>query len=66
MEKIQQKLQTTLEDTSASPDKIKQQITQLRAARETAKQELAKAQQDLRQVLTLRQEATLVLMGMLN
>lgn len=66
VEKIQETLQTTLEDTSATPDTIKQQLTQLRAAKEKAKQELAKAQQDLRQVLTLRQEATLVLMGMLD
>lgn len=66
VEKLQQELQTTLEDTSATPDTIKQQLTQLRAAKEKAKQELAKAQQDLRQVLTLRQEAVLVLMGMLD
>ena len=66
VEKIQQALQTTLEDTSASTDTIKQQLTQLRAAKEKSKQELAKAQQDLRQVLTLRQEAVLVLMGMLD
>ena len=66
VEKIQEQLQTTLENTAATPDTIKQQLTQLRAAREKAKQELAKAQQDLRQVLTLRQEATLVLMGMLD
>lgn len=66
VEKIQQTLRTTLEDTSATPDTIKQQLTQLRQAKEKAKQDLAKAQQDLRQVLTLRQEAVLVLMGMLN
>jgi flagellar motility protein MotE (MotC chaperone) len=66
VEKLQQELQTTLEDTSATPDTIKQQLTKLRAAKEKAKQELAKAQQDLRQVLTLRQEAVLVLMGLLD
>lgn len=66
VEQIQEELQTTLENTSATPDTIKQQLTKLRAAKEKAKQELAKAQQDLRQVLTLRQEATLVLMGMLD
>jgi hypothetical protein len=66
VEKIQQELQTTLENTSAAPDQIKLQLTKLRAAREKAKQELAKAQQDLRQVLTIRQEATLVLMGLLD
>ena len=66
VEKAQQALQTTLDNTAATPDAIKQQLTKLRAAREKAKQGLAKAQQDLRQVLTLRQEATLVLMGMLD
>ena len=66
VEKIQRELQTTLDNTAATPDQIRQLLTQLRAAREKAKQELAKAQQDLRQVLTLRQEATLVLMGMLD
>ena len=66
VEKIQEELQTTLENTASTPDQIKQQLTKLRAAKEKAKQELAKAQQDLRQVLTLRQEATLVLMGLLD
>ena len=66
VEKAQQNLQTTLDNTAATPDAIKKQLTILRTAREKSRQELAKAQQDLRQVLTLRQEATLVLMGMLN
>ena len=66
VEKIQEELQTLLENTTATPEQIKQQVTKLRAAREKAKQELAKAQQDLRQVLTVRQEAQLVLMGMLD
>jgi hypothetical protein len=66
VEKIQEELQTLLENTTATPEQIKQQVTKLRASREKAKQELAKAQQDLRQVLTVRQEAQLVLMGMLD
>jgi hypothetical protein len=66
VEKVQDELQTMLENTAATPDQIKEQLTKLRAAREKAKQDLAKAQQDLRQVLTLRQEATLVLMGLLD
>lgn len=66
VEKVQEELQTLLENTATTPDQIKEQLTKLRAAREKAKQDLAKAQQDLRQVLTLRQEATLVLMGMLD
>jgi hypothetical protein len=59
-------LQTTLGNTEATPEDIKAKLTALRSAKEKAMQELAKAQQDLRQVLTLRQEAQLVLMGMLN
>ena len=66
VEKIQEELQTLLENTTTTPEQIKQQVTKLRAAREKARQELAKAQQDLRQILTVRQEAQLILMGMLD
>jgi hypothetical protein len=59
-------LQTTLENASAAPDEIKAKLTALRTAKEKARQELATAQKDLRDVLSLRQEAQLVLMGMLN
>jgi hypothetical protein len=65
VEKAAQTLSTTLENQSASADQIKQQLAALRAAREKARQELAVAQQDLRQILTVRQEALLVLSGML-
>ncbi len=66
VEKAQDALQTTLENESASADVIKQQLTALRAARVKAQQELAAAQQSLREILTVRQEALLVLSGMLN
>lgn len=66
VEKAAETLNTTLENESASADQIKQQLTALRAAREKARADLATAQQDLRQILTLRQEALLVLSGMLN
>ena len=59
-------LQTTLENASAAPDEIKTKLTALRTAREKTRQELATAQKELREVLTLRQEAQLVLMGMLS
>lgn len=59
-------LQTTLENTSATPEEIKSKLTALRTAKEKAKQELAVAQKDLREVLTLRQEAQLVVMGLLD
>ncbi len=66
VDKAYEALQTTLESTAAAPDEIKTKLTALRAAKEKAKAELATAQQELKQVLTLRQEAQLVLMGMLN
>ena len=66
VEKAQDQLETTLENQSASPDEIKKNLTALREVREKAKQELAVAQQELRQILTVRQEAQLVLMGQLN
>ena len=59
-------LQTTLENASATPEEIKGKLTALRTAKEKAKQELAVAQKDLREVLTLRQEAQLVVMGLLD
>lgn len=66
VDKATETLNTTLEDQSASPETIKTQLNALRQAREKAKQDLAAAQQDLRQILTLRQEALLVVRGMLN
>jgi hypothetical protein len=66
VEKAAEQLMTALENESASSEDIKKQLTTLRAEREKARQELAKAQQELRQICTLRQEAQLVLMGLLN
>ena len=66
VEKASEQLQTTLENTAATPDQIKTQLTALRAAKEKSKQELAAAQQELRKLVTVRQEAQLVLMGMLD
>jgi len=66
VEKAMEQLNTLLENTSASPEQIKNQLTTLRAAREKAKQQLAVAQQELRQIITLRQEAQCVMMGMLD
>ena len=66
VEKAGDQLRTTLENQSASPEQIKNELTALRGAREKAKQQLGAAQQELRQILTLRQEAQLVLVGVLN
>jgi hypothetical protein len=66
LEKAMAQLRTTLENQSATPEEIKTQLTAVRQAREKAKQELAVAQQDLKKILTLRQEAMLVEMGQLE
>ena len=50
----------------AKPEEIKAKLTALRAAKERATQELAKARQGLRQIMNLRQEAVLVLNGLLD
>ena len=66
VEKALQELQAVLDNEEARPMEIKQKLTALRQAREKVKQELAKAQQELRGLLTARQEAQLVLMGLLD
>jgi hypothetical protein len=66
VERATAQLRTTLENQSASPEDIKKQLTAVREAREKAKQELAVARQDLKQILTMRQEAQCVLMGILE
>lgn len=64
--KVTEELRKVLENKEAKSEEIKAKLTALREAREKAKQELAKAQQDLRKGLTARQEAQLVLMGLLD
>ena len=66
IEKSTQALQTLLDSEKPNPAQIKKVLTALRTAREKAKQKLVKAQQNLSQVLTVRQEAQLVLMGYLQ
>jgi flagellar motility protein MotE (MotC chaperone) len=64
---VQQKsaeLRELLRNKEAAADHIKAALTALRAAKEKARQELAAAQQNLRRILTLRQEALLVLNGL--
>jgi Spy/CpxP family protein refolding chaperone len=66
VEKATEELQELLDSESTTPDQIKAKLTSLREAKEKAKQELAQAQQELKKILTLKQEARLVLMGLLN
>jgi len=53
-------------DAKASPAELKAKMAKLRDARKAKEAALAKAQDDLRKVLTVRQEATAVSMGLLQ
>ena len=53
-------------DAKASPDELKAKLAKVRDARKSKEAVLAKAQEDLRKVLTVRQEATAVSMGLLQ
>ena len=59
-------LQTTLDNKDATPDDIKTKLEALRTAEAAAKVTLTKAQDDLKSVLTQRQEAVLVEAGLLQ
>ena len=66
VEKAADELQKVLDSESAKTEEIKAKLTGLREAKEKIKQDLAKAQQDLKQILAVKQEAILVLAGILN
>jgi Spy/CpxP family protein refolding chaperone len=53
-------------DSNAPKEEVKSALENLRAVRQRKKDELAKAQDQLKEVLTLRQEALLVSLGMLD
>ena len=59
-------LNTVLKSEDATPSQIEEKLAAVRVAREESKIDLAKAQAELRELLTLRQEALLVMMGILN
>lgn len=66
VEQRKSELHQALNDKAAPPEQIRAKLTALRSAQLAAAQELTKARQDLRQIMTLRQEATLVLNGLLD
>jgi hypothetical protein len=66
VERAQEQLRTVLDNSESTPEQIKAQLTALRTAKEKTKQELAAAQQELRKIITIRQEAILVMMGTLD
>lgn len=59
-------LRETLEKESASPSEIKARLEAVRAQRKRSQMELDAAREDLRKVLTVRQEAVLVAYGLLE
>ena len=59
-------LKAALESDSSSPADIKAKLEAVRAARKKAIAELDQAREDLRKVLTQRQEASLVMLGLLE
>ena len=66
VEKSAQELQDLLATESPKAEDIKAKLTAYRTVREKAKSDLAKAQDELKKIVTVKQEAALVLMGMLN
>ncbi len=66
VEKICGELQILLQDRNAPPEAITQKLDALRHARAQARKRWAQAQQDLREVLNLHQQATLMMMGLLE
>lgn len=66
VEQAQTDLRTLLDNKESTADQISAKLTALREAREKAKTELVSAQKDLKEVLSQRQEAVLVMMGMLD
>jgi hypothetical protein len=66
---VQQKiadLQAAIDNKDSKPEEIKSKLDALRAAKVKAHEDLVKAQADLRSLLTQRQEAVLVMRGLLD
>jgi len=65
-EKLCADLFNLLKDKNPKPEELKQKMDELRKARERKTQELADARKELREVLTLDQEARMVALGWLE
>jgi hypothetical protein len=59
-------LSKALESPNTSAAELKAKLAEVRSARQKADSELKTAREELRKVLTLRQEASLVVMGLLD
>jgi hypothetical protein len=61
-----EEIQRLLDDPQATQEQVSQKLDALRLAREKARRQWIAAQQQLREVLDYRQQARLVLMGLLD
>ena len=61
-----EEIEMLLNDPQTTPEQISQKLDALRIAREKARRQWIAAQQQLREVLDFRQQARLVLMGLLD
>jgi len=61
-----EEIQRLLDDPQATPEQVSQKLDALRIARDKARRQWLAAQQQLREVLDFRQQARLVLMGLLD
>jgi len=61
-----EELQKLLESEDTTTTQIKNKVSEVRNAREKARQDLVKAQKELRELLTLKQEAILISVGLLE
>lgn len=66
VQKLTQELQALLDNKDSDPKVVAEKLKALREARDKSKVDLKKAQDELRELLTPRQEAQLVLMGLLD
>ena len=66
VERRSRELRTLLQDAGPAVDEIKAKVAALRSAKDKARQERLAAQERLRQIMTVRQEALLVLDGLLD
>ena len=66
LEQRSRDLRELLQADKAEADQIKAKLTAFRAVKEKSSQQLAAARQSLRQIMNLRQEAVLVLNGLLE
>ena len=66
MKRAADELRQLLNGGTATPEQIKGKLATLRQSRDTLRQELAQARAQLQQVLSVKQEAMLVLTGILE